>query len=158
MTRQARIAGHPLHPAFVHFPLALWFVAIFWDAVGWWRPDPLWWQMAYWCLALGVAASLPALVTGLLDYLALRPDEPGLDAATAHMMVMLSAAAAFGASWLVRAQAGAALAPSALVLALALAGAALLAVGGWLGGTLVYRHGIGRANDGDASRSVAHPE
>lgn len=139
-----RIAGHPLHPALVHFPLALWLVAILWDVVGWWRADALWWQMAYWCLALGLVASLPAMLTGLLDYLALKPDEPGLNAATAHMMLMMSAATAFGASWIVRLQAGAAAAPSMLAFALALVGAALVAVGGWWGGTLVYRYGIGR--------------
>jgi len=141
---RARIAGHPLHPALVHFPLALWVVAILWDLVGWWQTDPLWWRMGYWCLALGLAASLPALITGLLDYLALPADEPGLNAATAHMMVMMSATAAFGASWVMRAQAGSAFAPSAWAFALAL--------GGWLGGTLVYHHGIGRINAGDMRR------
>jgi len=150
---RARIAGHPLHPALVHFPLALWMVAILWDLVGWRQADPLWWRMGYWCLALGLVASLPALITGLLDYFALRADEPGVNAATAHMMVMMSATAAFGASWIMRAQAGAAVAPSAWAFALALVGAALVAVGGWLGGTLVYRHGIGRINAGDARSS-----
>jgi uncharacterized membrane protein len=137
---------------FVHFPLALWMAAILWDLVGWWQADPLWWRMGYWCLALGLAVSLPALITGLLDYLALRADEPGLNVATAHMMVMMSATTAFGASWLIRAQAGSAFAPSAWAFALALVGAALLAVGGWLGGTLVYHHGIGRINAGDMRR------
>jgi len=146
---RARIAGHPLHPALVHFPLALWFVAILWDLVGWWQSDPLWWQMGYWCLTLGMAASLPALVTGVLDFLGLRADEPGLNAATAHMMVMLSATTAFGSSWMLRALAGAPVAPSNWALGLALVGAALLAVGGWLGGTLVYRHGIGRSTEAD---------
>ena len=162
MAMQARLAGHPLHPALVHFPLALWFAAVFWDVVGWWQPDPLWWQMAYWCLALGIVASLPALVTGLLEYIGLRPDDAGLDTATAHMMVMLSATAAFGASWLVRARTGAALAPSVAALTLSGGGAALLAVGGWLGGTLVYRYGIRRTNavpadDRGKSRSATAP-
>lgn len=139
-----RFAGHPLHPALVHFPLALWFTAVFWDVIGWWRPDPLWWQMAYWCLALGLAISVLVLTTGLIDYLALPAEQPGIDTATAHMMAMFSATTAFGASWMLRALNGAAGVPSAWALLLGLFGAALLAVGGWLGGTLVYRHGIGR--------------
>jgi len=43
-----------------------------------------------------------------------------------------------------RAKTGIAVAPGAWALALSFVGAALLAVGGWLGGTLVYRHGVGR--------------
>lgn len=141
---RARIAGHPLHPALVHFPLALWFAAIFSDLVGWWLADPFWWRMGYWCLTFGTAAALPAIVTGFLDYVALPPKDTSFNVATAHMMVMLSAATAFGASWMLRTQAGVAVAPSALAWALALIGAGLLAVGGWLGGTLVYRYGLGR--------------
>lgn len=144
---RARIAGHPLHPALVHFPLALWFFAVFCDLTGWWRDNPFWWQMGYWCLTFGVAAALPAIVTGFLDYLTLPPTSAGFNPATAHMMVMLSATTAFGASWMVRTQAGVAVAPSVAALTLALTGAALLAVGGWLGGTLVYRYGIGRIDE-----------
>lgn len=141
-----RVAGHPLHPALVHFPVALWFIAVFWDAAAWWRPDPLWWQMAYWSLASGLVLSLPVLATGLLDYLALQPGEAAIDAATAHMMAMMGATVAFGASWMLRAADGVAAPPRTWALAAALLGAVLLAVGGWLGGTLVYRHGVGRVN------------
>ncbi len=148
---RARIVGHPLHPALVHFPLALWFIAILWDMVGWWQADPLWWRMGYWCLALGVVASLPAIVAGLLDYLALDPHDPGINVATVHSMVMMSATAVFGASWVVRTQTGSTQAPSMWAFTLALIGAVLLAVGGWLGGTLVYRYGIGRM-DADKAR------
>lgn len=146
-----QIAGHPLHPALVHFPVALWFTAVFWDLMGWWRPDPLWWQMAYWCLALGLVVSVPVLITGFLDYLQLEPRTAGIDAATNHMMAMLCTTAAFGTSWMLRALAGAAAAPSVWALVAAVVGALLLGIGGWLGGTLVYRHGIGRARDDSAA-------
>lgn len=142
---RARIAGHPIHPALAHFPVGLWLAAVLWDAVGWWRSsETLWWQMSYWCLALGLAAALPAVATGLIEFLALRSDEPAIDTATAHMMAMAGAAALFGASWVLRAKVGAASAPTAWALGLSFLGAAVLAAGGWLGGTLVYRYGIGR--------------
>jgi uncharacterized membrane protein len=142
---RARIAGHPVHPALAHFPLGLWLAAVLWDFVGWWRSgETLWGQMSYWCLALGLAAALPAIATGLIEFLALRADDPALDTATAHMMAMACAAALFGASWVLRAKAGAAIAPTAWALGFSFLGAAVLAAGGWLGGTLVYRYGIGR--------------
>jgi len=138
---RARIAGHPLHPALAHFPVALWLAAVLWDAIGWWRvAEPLWGQMSYWCLALGLVTALPTAATGLIELLSLPPGEPAMATATAHMTAMLTASALFGASWIVRAVGGAA----AWAIPLALAGASALLVGGWLGGTLVYRHGIGR--------------
>jgi uncharacterized membrane protein len=142
---RARIAGHPLHPALVHFPVGLWLAAVLWDGVGWWRSNEvLWPQMSYWCLALGLAAALPAVATGLVEYFALNSDDPAIDTATAHMMAMAGSAALFGASWVVRAKTGIAVAPNGWALALSLIGASALAVGGWLGGALVYRYGIGR--------------
>jgi uncharacterized membrane protein len=152
-----RIAGHPLHPALVHFPIGLWFTAVFWDAAAWWRPDPLWWQMAYWSLASGLALALPTVATGLLDYFALPSDGASIDSATAHMMAMMSATAAFGASWLLRVADGVDEPPSTWALGAAFLGAVLLAGGGWLGGTLVYRYGVGRAcgNENCGGRGAA---
>ncbi len=150
---RARVAGHPLHPALVHFPIGLWLSAVLWDLLGWWQAsDPLWWQLSYWCLALGLAAALPTVVTGLFEFFALSPGEPAIDTATSHMMAMVGATFIFGASWVLRAKAGAAMAPTAWALGLAFAGAAVLVVGGWLGGTLVYRHGIGREDDRSSRR------
>jgi uncharacterized membrane protein len=141
----ARIAGHPLHPALVHFPVALWLAAVLWDLVGWWRStEPLWSEMSYWCLALGLAAALPTIATGFVEFFALPSDDPAIDTATAHMMAMAGAATLFGASWVLRAKTGVAASPNAWALALSFIGAATLAVGGWLGGTLVYKYGIGR--------------
>lgn len=140
------IAGHPFHPALVHFPVALWFTAVLWDIVSWWQPDPLWWHMAYWCLALGLVASLTAIATGFVEYAALPPDQPGIDAAATHMLVMVCATVAFDASWFLRAFSGLTTAPSPWAIALGWGGALLLGAGGWLGGTLVYRYGIGRAS------------
>ena len=144
---RARIAGHPLHPALAHFPVGLWLAAVLWDLVGEWRStEALWSQMSYWCLALGLAAALPAIATGLIEFFAIPRGGPAIDTATAHMMVMIGATALFGASWVLRANAGATTAPTAWALALAFVGAGVLLFGGWLGGTLVYCHAIGREN------------
>lgn len=146
MASRLRLGDHPLHPALVHLPIGLWFAVIPWNVLAWARPSPLWWQLGYWCLALGLLAAVPTILAGLVDYLALPRTSPAIDAATAHMLVMLTATAAFGAGWLLRARTGAALPPPAWAPVSELAGAFLLGIGGWLGGTLVYRHGLGRAD------------
>ncbi len=142
---RVRLAGHPVHPLLVHFPAALWPASLLWDALGWWRGDALWWQMSYWSLALGATMAVLAAVTGFLEYLGLPPGVRAMQTATAHMLVMLTATGAFVASWLLRS--GTAAAPPPFAVGLSLAGLLLLLVGGWLGGTLVYRYGVGRPDD-----------
>lgn len=142
-----RIAGHPLHPALVHFPLALWCATALWDLLGAWRGEPHWWALGYWSLALGLASALPAVVSGFVELAALR-EQAALDQALRHMAVMLAAAAVALGNLLLRP--ASAPPPGDLVpalLALSLLCVALLAVGGWIGGDLVYRRGAGRISD-----------
>jgi uncharacterized membrane protein len=141
---RAQLSGHPIHPLLVHFPVALWPASLLWDGVGWWEGGVVWSQMSYWCLALGCAMAAFAAIAGFCDYLRLAPQAPALSTATTHMLIMLIATTAFVASLVVRAVSGRALPPTPLALGLSLVGFAFLVAGGWLGGTLVYRYGVGR--------------
>jgi uncharacterized membrane protein len=142
-----RLAGHPVHPIFTDFPIALLSTAVAWDVVGLVTGAPLWWAMAFWTLVLGVSALLPTAATGFWDFLALSKDSPAAPTAVRHMVAVLAAGALFVASLVVR---GGASPPEGGLLALApgLGGAGLVAlvVGGRLGGALVFRYGIGRAD------------
>lgn len=142
-----RTRGHPWHPALAHFPIALWTVAVPADLLGWWLGDAFWWQAAYWALAAGLAIGALAMLAGFLDYLGVPKDHPAQDTAVWHMMVM-------GAAWMLMlfSFAGRELSPEGAppVWAAVLLLFAWFAVvfGGWLGGTLVYRYGVG----GEATR------
>jgi uncharacterized membrane protein len=146
----ARIAGHPLHPALVHFPIALWSATWVWDVLGASTGAAGWWQTGYWCLVAGVVMALPAAVTGLMELLALEERHPAMGTATRHMLIMGCAFAAYLGALLVR---GGPLAPEGwrlpAALGLSTLGLALLAVGGWFGGRLVYWYGVGRAKPPD---------
>lgn len=151
MQMKLHIAGHPVHPVLVHFPLALWPTSLLWDLVGLWRGDPLWWQLSFWCLALGLISALPAIAAGFLDYASLPNDDPALGTANAHLSIIAGATTVFLVSLLVRGgPAVAASSPSMLAVVLSTVGTVLLLVGGWLGGTLVYRYGIGRVDGSPA--------
>jgi uncharacterized membrane protein len=115
--RAARFAGHPIHPALVHFPLALWSVTWAWDVLGAWTGSQVWWQTGFWCLVAGTIMALPAAITGLMELAAL----------------IVRGGAAAPEDWRVYA-----------VLALSTGGLGLLALGGWYGGRMVYEHGVGR--------------
>lgn len=134
-----RAFGHPLHPAVVHFPIALLGTSLAFDLVGIVREEALWWSIAYWNIALGLAAAAVAAVTGLADALAIEGDPPATRKAIRHLVAVVSAVACYGGSLAVR---GSPQVPEGAafgwVLALEGLGLGLLLVGGWLGGELVY--------------------
>lgn len=148
MTRGLRVFGHPLHVMLTDFPVVLWSVSLAADAVWFWRGDQLWAQMAFWCLAAGLAAALPTVVTGLIDYFAIQDKPSATFLATRHMTMMAGAASAFTISLLVR---GGAVPVStgrfAAAVGCSAAGLVLLIFGAWMGGELVLHHGIGCTAD-----------
>lgn len=136
-----RFLGHPLHPALVHLPLGLWLGAGAWDVLALLRSEPVWWRLAYYCLALGLAAAALAAVAGFLDFVKIPNGDPAEKPALWHMVVMLTAATLMLAALLLHR--GTPPARPGWAAAATLAGCALLAWGGWLGGELVFRHGLG---------------
>ncbi len=139
--KRLRVLGHPLHPPTVHAPLGLWASAAVWDAAAAATGRPELWTLSFGCLGLGCAAALPALATGFLDFLALESEEVEA-AALRHMGLMSACWLLYAASLIAR---GGWSAPDHAIPAAALqyAGLAVLSVGGWLGGRLVYTHGAG---------------
>jgi nitrite reductase/ring-hydroxylating ferredoxin subunit len=90
---------------------------------------------------LGLGSALVAAVPGLIDYtFAVPPKSSARKRATNHMVANLSAVGLFTAARLGRRNADAP--PPAWAVAAELCGSALLAAGGWMGGTLVYRNQI----------------
>lgn len=143
--RNFRLLGHPVHAPLTHFPLALWTAAFGADLVFLVRQDPFWWRSAFWAIALGLGIGSLTLLTGLLDYAAV-PEErkETLKTASWHMGVMLVATGLFTVS-LYYHRLPLPSSPVEQMAALAFSGLGTLClhVGGWLGGQLVYHHGIG---------------
>lgn len=153
-----RVLGHPVHTALVHFPIGLCCTTVVWDAAWLGSGDGIWWRVAYYTLAAGLVSSVPAAFTGFADYIALREDHPAVTTATRHLLATGSGMGFFLISLLLRADGGSPEeAISWLAPALALVGAGLFGIGGWLGGELVLRHGVGRA-DGTAGETGATRE
>lgn len=141
-------AGHPLHALAVHLPLGLWTFAALADAVG--PRHPLAPALAQGCLAAGLVAAVPALVTGLLDYGRLPVGSPAETAAQRHLALVLAATGLFALSMAWRAASGGAGGAPEGARAASLLGLLALLPGAYYGGELVFRHGIGvrRADDG----------
>lgn len=137
-----RLGGHPLHPALVHFPIALWTVALGAELGGRVFDQPSWWLFSFACQSLGTIGGLPALAAGFLDYGAIPHRHPARETAVRHMMAMGMAWLLFLTSLALRG-ASPGEAPPGWATAAAASGFAAMALGGWLGGRLVYHYGVG---------------
>lgn len=133
--------NHPSHPALVHFPIAFWVTASICDLIG--HIYPAAWTMGNGCLVLGNLTAILAVGSGIWQL-------PGISASAAMEKVItrhISAAATAYIFYLValvlRVEEGEIHAPSGLATASSSIALLLLLAAGWLGGTLVYRHGAG---------------
>lgn len=133
-----------MHPFLTHFPMALLPVSLLGDVLEAWNGGGFWREFSFWCLAIGLVVSLPVFITGLIDFVSIPPGGPRERIAMRHMMVMIAAIALFAGSFFVR-FGKTAPGDGILAIALALSGLGFIALlyGGWNGGELVYRYGVG---------------
>ncbi|MBU6427953.1 MAG: DUF2231 domain-containing protein [Cyanobacteria bacterium REEB65] len=144
------VARHPLHPMLVHLPIGTLVVALVADCIYLVSRVPFWWGMAFWCLVFGVIGMLIAIVPGLWDYVSTgRFVAPRLG--LAHMGLNGLALAVYVADIILRViwRAGGGWMYN-LTFALTVAGMALLIVGGWIGGLMVYNYRVAVAETGEA--------
>lgn len=144
--------GHPFHPMLVTVPIGAWLMAVIFDIVAFAGDDPAAFTTgARWLYGLGVLAAVAAAVFGLLDYTRLTPGTRARRIATIHLVLNLSAVAIFTVAWALHLGSDD---PSAVGLALGIVGLLGVSVSGFLGGELVYRHGVRVADE--AEQAPAH--
>ncbi len=98
------------------------------------------WAMAAWyTMGVGVLGGLAAAIPGLVDLLSLGPSR-ARTIGIWHMSLNLAVVALFAINFFIRPSVGhGAVGPFIM----SIIGIATVVVSGWLGGTLVYVHGIG---------------
>lgn len=136
-----KLAGHAVHPMLVVFPLGLLATAVVFDLVGIGSDRGSWHAMAFWMIAAGLIGGVLAAVTGFLDYRGIPRNTRARSVGLRHGGVNAVVLALFLVSWIVRRPDPAH--PATIALMLSFVGAALAMVGGWLGGELVERLGMG---------------
>lgn len=140
---RAKVAGHPVHPMLIVFPIGLYIVSFIFDLVYIGAGDPFWFRAAFWTMLIGFAGNLAAALPGFVDFLAIPAGSEARKIATYHMGAGLLIAALYLINLLSR-NWGVAQGPRPwLPILLNLVGVGLISVQGWLGGELVYRFGIG---------------
>jgi uncharacterized membrane protein len=156
MESRAKLFGHPIHPMLIVLPLGLFIVAVVFDGLYIWQGSPAFAMAAYWNIAAGVVGGLLAAVFGLVDWLAIpagtRAKRIGLLHGGTNVVVVMI----FALVWLMRGNTSGAT-PTMMLFLLEVVGLGLGSVGGWLGGELVDRLGVG-VDDGahlDAPSSLS---
>ena len=138
MRTPASIAGHPIHPMLVPIPIGLWIFSLVCDLIGArGGADPAWATVALYCMGGGIVGALAAALPGLIDLVSLPPGPR--KTALVHMAINLTVVALYAVNFWLRLRSPGA--PGNLVWLSALA-IGLLVVSGWLGGKMVYVHGI----------------
>jgi uncharacterized membrane protein len=138
MRTPASIAGHPIHPMLVPIPIGLWIFSLVCDLIhAGGSANPAWPTVALYCMGGGIVGALLAALPGLVDLLSL-PAGPR-STAIKHMAINLTVVALYAINIWMRLQSPAS--PGKLVW-LSLISVGLLAVSGWLGGKMVFEHGI----------------
>ncbi len=144
MASPASIAGHPIHPMLIPFPIALWVFSLVADIIYLWRDNVGWAWMAFWTLLAGCLGAITAAIFGIIDYLAIE-DMQVVKVANWHARLNVLALLLFAASWYLRTNNGSNMINRSLTIPIALSvvGVIVVAISGWLGGELVFKHGVG---------------
>ena len=154
MASPASIGGHPIHPMLIPFPLALWFFSLVADLIYLWRGNDVWrdW-IAFYTLLAGIIGAVLAAVFGIIDWLSIT-DRVVKKTADWHARLNVIALLVFAASFYLRTASGSSLVGGSYTIpfVLSVLGVILITISGWLGGELVFRHGVAVEERPDAGR------
>jgi uncharacterized membrane protein len=137
------LPGHPLHPPMTDGAIGAYTTATVLACVGaagvaeealakgWWL-----------ALLIGLGFGALAAITGLADWLSITRGTPLWRTATTHLLVMVAATVLFGLAAILGHAGYVDGDVDTAALVLVLAGYLTLAVGGWLGGSIVFVHGM----------------
>lgn len=147
------IAGHPLHPLIVTFPIAFLVGVAGTDLAYWWLNDPFWARASFWLLLAGLVTGIIAALTGMSDFLKIERVRQHT-AGWAHMVGNVAALGLTIINLVLRwnNQAGA-IVPMGLIISLLVA--TLLGATGWYGAELVYRHKVAVIGYGSNSKPTS---
>jgi len=139
MSTRASIYHHPIHPMLIVFPLGLWIFAFVCYAIYLLSEVPVWRVVSLYAMGGGIVGAALAAVPGVIDFLALGQSRVQ-NFALSHMISNI-----IGLTIFLIAFALAVFSPDRVLVPFVLGIFGLLAIGigGWLGGALVYEHGVG---------------
>jgi nitrite reductase/ring-hydroxylating ferredoxin subunit/uncharacterized membrane protein len=123
--------GHPLHPVLTDLPIGFWTSSFMLDLMGGKRAAAASRRL----IGLGILSAVPTAAAGLSDWSDTIGEERRIG--TVHALANVAALSLYSWSWLARRRS------RGFGVVLGMLGATAATAGGYLGGHLVYRQGVG---------------
>src|SRR5713101_3625471 len=145
MKSKASFAGEPIHPMFVHYPIALWTTSVITDLIFYFHRNTSLVLISKFLIAAGIIGAVLAAIPGIIDWLTIT-DPIVTKVANWHARLNIAAVIIFGASLYLRMKNyGAPLVGFHLKIPFvaSVVGWVLMAISASLGGKLVYEHRMG---------------
>lgn len=144
------VMGHPVHPILQAVPAAVLPASTTFDTLAYLSGEEGLSDAGRYSLILGLLGGVGAAATGILDYYEIQ-NKPVRRVALYHGLSNAALMASYLASLSLRKKGGPAggKAPGGKALLLSLLGASLVGLSGYLGGELVYEHGVRVGQDRD---------
>lgn len=153
----AKVAGHPLHPMVIPFPIAFFVSVLATDLLYLSTGRPGFAEASVWLLGAGLASAALAAILGLVDFLG-DARVRRMRQAWMHMIGNVIAVLLQVVNLYLRASGDIrdAVAPAGVTLSVVVV--VLLLFNGWMGWEMVYRGHVGVSDDGlEATRLRARP-
>src|ERR1043166_1355255 len=156
MESRAKLFGHAIHPILIVYPLGLLSAGVIFDIIYLVTGNTTWTLVSFWMIAAGIIGGLLSAVFGLIDYLAIPSGTRASRIGLIHGLTNVCVVVLFLASWLLRRDSPGV--PPVIAFVLSFIGVAGALLGGWLGGELVERLGVGVAPGANlnAPNSLTH--
>ncbi|MCP8897977.1 DUF2231 domain-containing protein [Gilvimarinus xylanilyticus] len=135
------IAGHPIHPMLIHFPVAALLGLVASDIGFLMTGDTFWARASLWLAGVGSLCGWGAGLIGLIDLVSVAQIRR-LIAAWSHALVAVMGLSVVTLNWLLRLDDMQSWV-NPWGLSLSIFTAVLVSLAGILGGQLVYEHGVG---------------
>jgi len=142
MKAKASLLGHPIHKILIVLPLGLLAMSTVFDVIAAIRPSPQLSTASFWNMVTGVGTGLLAAVFGVIDWTAIPANTRAKRVGILHAACMVVVVGLYGVAAFWRIDTFGHVAGTAS-LALEFIAFGLAGIGGWLGGELVSRLGIG---------------
>jgi nitrite reductase/ring-hydroxylating ferredoxin subunit/uncharacterized membrane protein len=142
MISKASIRSHPIHPMVVAFPIGLWVTSFIFDLIGAASHEQGYFFASFYMIVAGCVGAVFAAVPGVVDLFGVIPaNSSGRSRGYIHGSVNTLALLLFIYTSYRRGNPGNI--ADGVAIGVSAAGVVLIAISGWLGGTLVYRNQVG---------------
>ncbi len=136
-----QVAGHPIHPMLVPFPIVCFIGALVTDIAYALTAEMMWADFSAWLLLVGLVMGILAAIAGLTDFVGNRLIRTQTSA-WPHMLGNLVVLILALFNFLIHMRdAWTSVVPIGLILSVITV--LILPITGWLGWSMVYRHGVG---------------